>query len=278
MANLIKHLALISESNQVGLGDVMKVAAALQKQATRDLCPIWEIGATVDAFEKLEDMPLDYWPIVIRDDIQVQAAGIHLDRNGQPFSLVTATADIDEWSLTASHECCEMLVDPLGSRLVAGDSVKPGQGRVNYLVEVCDPSESAEHAYTVNGVLVSDFYTPEFFDPVAAAGVRYSFTGALTKPRTILQCGYLSFVDLATSVWWQQTWFGGTQPAFRELGKLTASGSYRAQIDRITSADTAQALSGGRSASLAEATGDSGAAAAASRAASLHEQIAALVG
>ena len=57
-----------------------------------------------------------------------------------------------------------MLVDPFGDKLKAGDSPKADQGRVLFLVEVSDPSEAKEFAYTVNGVLVSDFYTPSFFD------------------------------------------------------------------------------------------------------------------
>ena len=53
MPAILQQLALVSESNQVPLGDVMRVAAALQKQASRDLSPIWEVSATVDAFENL---------------------------------------------------------------------------------------------------------------------------------------------------------------------------------------------------------------------------------
>jgi hypothetical protein len=75
------------------------------------------------------------------DDIGTPgAAGIHEDKNGQPFALVTASSNLDEWSSTASHEALEMLIDPFGNRLVAGDSPKSDQGRVSFLVEVCDPS------------------------------------------------------------------------------------------------------------------------------------------
>ena len=122
MPALIRQLALVSESTQIPRGDVLKVSAAIQKQATRDLSPIWEISATVDPFDKLEDVPTGYWTLLIRDDIQTSgAAGIHEDNNGQPFALITASADINEWSITASHEALEMLVDPFGNRLVAGE-------------------------------------------------------------------------------------------------------------------------------------------------------------
>lgn len=278
MAKLLKHVALISESQRVSPNDLMAVAAALQKQATRDLAPIWDIAATVNAFGRLEEVPVDYWPIIIRDNIGYAAAGIHLDRHGQPFALVTSDGSRDVWSLTCSHEMCEMLVDPFGNRLVAGDSIKSGQGRVNYLVEVCDPSEGARYAYSVNGVRVSDFYTPHFFDPVASAGVRYSYTGAIASPRTILQDGYVSWVDLATNIWWQQVWFGTPRPTFRNLGKLSGKGSLRSKVDRRTSVNTMEAVSGGRDASLMAgqpmASADD---AAGARAATLRELIGSLI-
>jgi hypothetical protein len=282
MAHAIaRHVALVSESRHIGHGDLAMVSAALQKQATRDLARYWKLTATVDAFARLEDVPIGYWPIVIMDNIHVGgAAGVHEDENGQPFALVTADADRDVWSLTCSHELLEMLVDPFGNRLVAADSPKPDQGRVQMLVEVCDPSESAQYAYTVNGILVSDFYTPHFFDPLAASGVRYSFTGAIEEPRQVLPGGYLSWVEPGTGVWWQETWFAGDQPVFRDLGKLDGrNGSFRSQIDRITGADTARAHAGGMS--MAKAAGipvRQTVSASETRAARLRQQIQALEG
>jgi hypothetical protein len=128
----------------------------------------------------------------------------------------------DSWSLTASHELLEMLADPFGNRVVPGQSPKPDQGRVEFLVEVCDPSEAEQFGYTVNDILVSDFYTPHFFDPVKAEGVRYSFTGAITEPRTILEGGYISWHDPVSDHWWQETFFG-PEPEFRDLGVFDAA-------------------------------------------------------
>jgi len=244
---IIQQLGLVSESQRVGMSDLMRVAAALQKQASRDLAPIWDISATVNAFEKLEDVPLGYWPLIVKDDIGFKAAGIHLDKDRQPFALIGSAADLDDWSLTTSHETLEMLVDPFGDRLIAGDSPKSGQGRVSFLVEVCDPSEAAQFAYTINGILVSDFYTPHYFDPVAAPGVRYSFTGAITQPRQVLKGGYLSWVEPVSQHWWQETWFTGQQPEFRDMGTLDATtSSLRSQIDRLTAEERAKAMDEGR--------------------------------
>jgi hypothetical protein len=249
MTVLIRQLALVSESKQVPVGDVHKVAAALQKQATRDLAPIWEISATVDMFDKLEHVPAGYWPMIVMDNIHTPgAAGIHEDRDGQPFALIMASSELDTWSLTASHEAFEMLVDPFGNRIIAGDSPKADQGRVNFLVEVCDPCEAADFGYTANGILVSDFYTPHYFDPVSAPGVRYSYTGAITEPRQLLRGGYLSWLDPASNHWWQEIWFDGAQPSFRDLGAIDqkVSGNVRAAIDRITMPDTLKAIARGR--------------------------------
>src|SRR5215212_12082995 len=150
------HVALVSEIRAISVSELTRVAAALQKQVARDFGPIWDVQATVSAFVRLQDVPIGYWPIVVRQDIRVPgAAGIHTDRNGQPYALVQYSPN---WALTASHECLEMLADPFGNRLIAGPSPKAGQGRVEFLVEVCDPSEDTQFAYQVNGITVSDFY------------------------------------------------------------------------------------------------------------------------
>jgi hypothetical protein len=231
MSKLVANLALVSEVDGHDPADVARVSGALQKQASRDFGPYWEVEATVDAYPRLEDVPVGYWPMVVKADIGVPgAAGIHLDDNGQPFALITMS---DSWSLTASHETLEMVADPVGNRLVAGQSPHPDQGRVEFLVEVCDPSEAAEFGYTVNDILVSDFYTPRFFDPVATENCRYSYTGAVKTPRTILPGGYISWVDPTSNEWWQQLWFGD-EPEFRNLGKADTSMSLRSWIDSQT--------------------------------------------
>src|SRR5262245_48603521 len=240
---LVTELALVADTPHVSTSELNRVTAALQKQAIRDFQPIWDMISTVDAFDTMDDVPIGYWPMIVRDDIdQPGAAGVHLDKNGQPLALIQYS---DSWSLTASHEMLEMLADPFGNRLVAGQSPKPDQGRVEFLVEVSDPSEDAQFGYTVNGVLVSDFFTPRFYDPVTVDGVRYSFTGAITAPRTILHGGYISWHDVESDHWWQQIWFGTPQPQFRDLGRLTMSqGSLRSAIDSRTGTALRMAESG----------------------------------
>ena len=240
---LTRHVALVSEESKITLRELAAVAAALQKQATRDLGPIWTIEATVTAYQSLDDLPLDYWPVVVMDDIKdPSAAGYHEDKNGQPFALVQYSKG---WTLTASHEVMEMLVDPFGRRLVAGQSPVSGQGRVRFLVEVCDPCEADAYAYRINGVVVSDFYTPHYFDPKKASGVRYSFSDAIKEPKQVLRGGYLSWYDAETKTWWQRSWFG-SKPVDEPLKGFQARGNLREALDRYRELDRAKAQNRGQ--------------------------------
>jgi len=240
------HIALTTNGLSLGADELNRVAAALAKQVLKDFGPIWNVEATVDAFGRMEDIPLDSWPIIVQRDVQ-GAAGYHEDDNGQPFALVEYDK---EWSLTASHECLEMLADPFGSRLRAGKvpdqaiGVGIKSGRVSYLVEVCDPSEDIAYAYQVNGVTVSDFYTPQYFDPVTAKGVRYSFTGAIDAPRKVLHGGYISWRDSISGHWFQLRMFPDDHSrkvphvvdltADTVFAKLLKDTNLRAAIDRVT--------------------------------------------
>lgn len=237
MSALIAHVALVSDTPSLSLTDLSPVAAALQKQATRDFGPSWDVDATVDAFDKLESVPLDYWPVILRDDInQPGAAGYHTDDRGQPFSLVQVDAN---WPLTASHETLEMLGDPHGNRTVAGSpppqAPDPISGfeRVLYLVEVCDPCEADTLAYGVNGVTVSDFITPHYYDPNETTGAQYDFRGSISAPHTVLDGGYVSFGNPVDNQWYQIIVENGVVQS-RSLGVITsASGrSLRELVDR----------------------------------------------
>jgi hypothetical protein len=226
---LIAQLALVSDTPVLGMTELTTVAAALQKQIARDLSPIWDLQGTISPFVRLEDVPAGYWPVIVRDDIQEDAAGVHCDENGEPLALITSGPG---WSVTASHEMMEMLVDPFGNRTLAGDSLKPDQGRVAYLVEVADPV--GDKTYTVNGVFVSDFCTPHYYDPLQASGVQYSYTGAIPGPRQLLSDGYITWHDPVSNEWWQQSRFTSGEPEIVSLGALRkTSCGMRGTVDRL---------------------------------------------
>ena len=53
----------------------------------------------------------------------------------------------------------------------------------------------ADFAYKIDDVVVSDFYTPHYFEPHSKAGVRYSFSGGITAPRQVPKGGYLCWLN-----------------------------------------------------------------------------------
>jgi hypothetical protein len=212
---LTDHIALVSLTREISTRSLLQAGAAVQKQLTRDFMPMWGFRATLDTFEDLASVPSDYHPIVVFADSQElvgqlevaigpellarlvddferdRLTGLHLNAfTRQPFALVEAS---DAWSVVISHEVLEMISDPFGNRLIAAAHPLDRTQRVKYLLEVCDPCQAIW--YPVNGVPVSDFYTPRYFDPVAVDRMRYSFTGQIQRPLQILEGGYLTWID-----------------------------------------------------------------------------------
>ncbi|MEP7121969.1 MAG: metallophosphoesterase [Byssovorax sp.] len=225
-------MALVSETPTVSIGEVARVAAALQRQLARDVNPLWHLNATISAFPSLDEVPIGYWPILITVRDLGGETGMHVDDHGQPFALVESSPT---WSIAASHECIEMLVDPSGNRLLPGASPDDPSRRVEILVEVCDPCQDVSFAYPINdGVLVSDFCTPAYYEPVTSPGTRYSFTGAVTEPRQVLRNGYLSWFDPDANMWFQKS-FIGAQSRVAPLGSMVrGSRSLREMVNGQT--------------------------------------------
>jgi hypothetical protein len=225
------HVALTSLTDEVPPSQLRHVAAALQTQALRDVAPIWSVSATVDAFD-FSELPAGYWPLVVVKDLPGPGHGLHVMKDRSPLAFVRNSAS---WSLTASHEMIEMIVDPGGNRTTPGRSWEEGQGQVDFLVEACDPCEDGQFAYTINGVLVSDFVTPRFYDPFQTSGARYSMGGNVEGPRMILENGYLSWRDPRSGDIWQRRWEGG-RAVNKRLGpaEFTSVLSMRAWVDERT--------------------------------------------
>jgi hypothetical protein len=213
------------------------VAAALNVQVTRDVSQFWPVRATVQYLGNARRIPSGVWPVKLVKQLPPGEGGFHLDKHNQPYAEVIATPDDDTWSVDASHEIIEMIVDPYGNRMqssiaieIHGDNIIDGTGQFSYLVEACDPCEANNHGYDIQGTLVSDFITPHFYDPVATPGTRYSFTGALTKPRQVLPGGYISFLNQAIDEW-QQILYLDSPPTLKDLGP--ASGDKRSMREWI---------------------------------------------
>lgn len=190
-------VALINQTNDgaVSSATLEKYAAALQQQVDNHLAPAWEVRADISVLDAGAVIPQGTLPLNIVDALAGQA-GVHTNYQGQ----VSAEAvNGDQLSITLSHELLEMLVDPSGSRVTEAPDLDPysaGQ-QVNYLVEVCDPC--VVYSYDIDGVPVSDFVLPSFYDPDGTGKV--DFAGFLAGPLTVPLGCYISWLDPVDNRW-----------------------------------------------------------------------------
>lgn len=234
----VVQVGLVDMTGTIDAEVMQSVAAALNIQVTRDLPQYWPVKATVRYLPNRKKIPAGVWPVKLVKSLPPGEGGFHLDKHNQPYAEVIATPHDESWSIDASHETLEMLVDPSGNRMhsshaigISGETVEDTTGQFNYLVEACDPCEANQYGYEIQGVLVSDFITPHFYDPMTVSGTRYSFTGALTRPRQILPGGYISFINQESDEW-EQILFLGSTPELKTLGPAGGDKrSLRAWID-----------------------------------------------
>ncbi len=234
------QVGLVDKSAKLDPSLVESAAAALNIQVMRDLPQYWNVQATVRHLPNPKKIPPGVWPVFLVAQLPPGEGGVHLDKKNQPYSLVIGTPDNEDWTIDASHETLEMLVDPFGNRLqssraikIAGKGVEDTNGEFEYLVEACDPCEGNQYAYSIQGIAVSDFITPHFYDPVVTSSARYSFGGNIKKPRQLLPGGYISFTDPQKDEW-EQILFLGETPELHNLGPADGQKSLRVFVDGKT--------------------------------------------
>jgi hypothetical protein len=215
MADQVVQLALVSQVEELATEELRRVGKALQTQLDRDFAPHWQVRAKLSVFPTATDIPPGVWPIVILRELdQAGTLGYHDVRDGVPFAQVRFGA---LWHVAASHQCLEVVANPLGSRLITVPSPKPGQDEVEMLVQICDPV-GADAQYEIDGVLVADFVTPAFYGADGEGNV-FDVQGKISAPLELRKGGYFSWREPKSGHWWQQIWFGD-EPEFRDLGVL----------------------------------------------------------
>ena len=202
-------IAVINESTEVTDAEVTSVVKALQQQVTHDFARAWGVPADLRFLPKAQKPAATEWWLVILDDAdQAGALGYHdVTSEGLPLGKVFAkTTRIDggEWTVTASHELLEMLGDPeINLTVFVQDGDHP-TGRL-YAYEVCDACEADSFGYTVDGVLVSDFVYPSWFESFRKKGsTRFDFRDHIKQPLELLKGGYIGYFDVTGGSGWQQ--------------------------------------------------------------------------
>jgi len=156
------QIAVINASTVVNDLDVKKMVDAIQVQIDRDWTPAWGIPAKLTVVPHGQKPPSGMWWQTIFDTAdQAGALGYHdLTSAGLPIGKVFAKTTLeagDRVSVTLSHEVLEMLGDPDINLMVQ-------KGPRGYAYEVCDAVEDDSLGYDINGVRVSDFVYPQYFE------------------------------------------------------------------------------------------------------------------
>lgn len=163
-----------------------ELTAALQRCYDECFVPVW--GYPLQLYTTDKAAPGD-WQFVYLDDADAAGAlGYHdLTAKGQPISKVfvkTTLADDQVVSVTACHELFEMAIDPLANLWA------DGPGGKEYAYEMSDPVE--EDIFTVNGVMMSNFVHPSWFEDFNhPPHTKFDHLGLLRKPFTMTAGGYM---------------------------------------------------------------------------------------
>jgi len=201
-------ISVINASTVLTDAEVQPAVAALQQQVSGDFRPIWGLDAQLTFIPQGSQPPANTWQLVILDDSdQADALGYHdLTEDGLPMGKIFADSDMKagtSWTVTASHELLEMLADPNINLTVFTQSADT-TGTL-YAYEVCDACEDDSFGYPINGITVSDFVYPTWFEDFRTQGsVQFDFRNQIQSPFELLKGGYIGLFNVTAGSGWQQ--------------------------------------------------------------------------
>lgn len=204
----LPKLAVVDYSGKIPYTELKAAAEAIDYQVNYHVKPAWGKGAQVLAALP-DNIPVDAWIVAIRDEIfdqngnKLDLYGYHdVNSAGIPYAEMRYA---DDWSIVLSHEVVETVVNPWTDFVLSSEDFEEyetieGQTnqvdeKIDVLVEIADPTQDGAFSYLINGVRVSNFYYPSYFNltTYGSASIRYDYLGVITKPKEILEGGYLSF-------------------------------------------------------------------------------------
>jgi hypothetical protein len=203
------EVSIVNASDAVSDEQCRALTDALQIQVSRDFGPVWRIDAKLNFVPKGQKPAAGTWWLSILDNTdRAGVLGHHdLTPDGLPMGKSFAGTDIRygfEWTVTASHELLEMLVNPDLNMTILVHAQNGGSKL--YAYEVCDPCEDDEDAYSISQIKVCDFVYPAYFQTFRAAGsAQFDHQNKLTAPLpALLPAGYISTYDVNGMKGWQQ--------------------------------------------------------------------------
>jgi hypothetical protein len=179
---------LCINKSTVDLGITLdKLVSVMQKFVNDHLGRVW--GSKCYIKSATTEAPGNWIMYLLDDATQAGTLGYHdLTTDGFPVGKVfvkTLLANKETVGVTATHELAEMLLDPAINKLCMGTD-----NTTIYAWEVCDACEEVH--FDIDGVAVSDFVYPAFFEGFrAASSTKFDECGKITQPFQILTGGYM---------------------------------------------------------------------------------------
>jgi hypothetical protein len=201
-------VAIVNASTVLSDREVAAAIPALQTQVSEHLAPVWGMDATIYFIPHGTSIPSGIWLVSILDDTdQAGRLGYHdLTEDGLPLGKVFAGSDMVNgfnWTVTASHELLEMLIDPDINLTVFLQNV--ASAGTFYAYEICDPCELDQYGYLINGTMVSDFVFPSWFESFRQPGsCQFDAAQHINAPFELLSGGYIHTYDVINGSGWQQ--------------------------------------------------------------------------
>jgi hypothetical protein len=224
------QIAVINESDVISDSDVQAMLDAFSQQWNKDLEPVWGVGQATFTFVPKNQTPAPgtWWVVFLNDSDQAGALAYHdLTNEGLPISKVfvkTILADKGSVSVGATHEICEMAVDPW-----LNSAYQDPQG-VFWAGEVCDPVEDDQYGYKIGNVLVTDFITPNWYAHAHAQG-PIDFKEHTKSAFEILTGGYAQKFDPQQG--WQQVTGSKARHSHRAFAAEGSRRERRARYARV---------------------------------------------
>lgn len=217
------NVSIINRSTVVKDADVEAVVHALQTQVSYHFAPIWGIDAKLTFVPRKGKPANNTWWLVYMDNSDAAGAlGYHdVTPEGLPMGKVFAATDLHYGqlhSVTASHELLEMLGDPDINLTVLVE--KQGQNPMLYAYENCDACEADQFGYKINGITVSDFVYPTWFQTFRLQNsVQFDYQNKIHMPLQLLPGGYIGVYDITSSAGWTQLTYDRV-PKYSERAKV----------------------------------------------------------
>lgn len=202
------RIAVVNNSTLLTNAEITSALPNLQIQIDRDFTPVWGIPATLS----FTTPTITDWQLVIFDNVtQANLLGYHeMTMTGMPIGYVfmnhSRSANIP-WTIIASHEILEMLVDPAVNLSVLTESSPYQQPDESWLYayEICDPVQDKSLAYSINGTQVSDFVYPSWFESFwGPFGTQFNYNNSIFFPFQLQSGGYISVNIISSNDGWQE--------------------------------------------------------------------------